>query len=288
MVSSINGKVVQMANSTELGHLISNMVDTIIDAGWMDFAFVGVVRGGDTLAHLMGAELSRRGLSVPDVYSIDITLYRDDLYSGLERPILTHTNLPLSVDGLRLVLVDDVLFTGRTIRAALQEISDYGRPEWVRLAVLVDRGHRELLIQADIVGQQMTASKVSKVEVSIHHPLQAEEVFALMRGNMTNLVCLPKDVLGLRGMSSEQLTLVLDTARISNDFKTCCEKGSNPRGRTVVMAFFENSTRTKISFEVAARFSADVISFSASTSSSKAGKHCSILQEWMRCYPMQW
>ena len=182
MVSSSNGKAVQMANSTDLGHLISNMVDTIIDAGWMDFAFVGVVRGGDTLAHLMGAELSRRGLSVPDVYSIDITLYRDDLYSGLERPILTHTNLPLSVDGLRLVLVDDVLFTGRTIRAALQEISDYGRPEWVRLAVLVDRGHRELPIQADIVGQQMTVSKVSKVEVSIHHPLQAEDGIRIDEG----------------------------------------------------------------------------------------------------------
>lgn len=183
MVSSINGSSVQIANLEQIQDVVSTMVDTIVELGWQNFAFVGVVRGGDTLAHLLGAELGRRGRSVPDVYSIDITLYRDDLYSGLERPILTHTNLPLSVDGLRLVLVDDVLFTGRTIRAALQEITDYGRPDWVKLVVLVDRGHRELPIQADIVGRYMTVSKISKVEVCLHHPLQSEDGIHIDEGH---------------------------------------------------------------------------------------------------------
>jgi len=182
MVSSINDSSVQVSSSSDIERLVSTMVDAIVASDWTDFSFVGVVRGGDTLAHLLGNELERRGFPTPDVYSIDITLYRDDLYSGLERPILTHTNLPLSVDGLRLVLVDDVLFTGRTIRAALQEITDYGRPEWVKLVVLVDRGHRELPIQADIVGQHMTVSKVSKVDVCIHHPLLSEDGIHIEEG----------------------------------------------------------------------------------------------------------
>ena len=164
-----------LADTSQVQSWIHSMVDDLMSLGWSDFAFVGIVRGGDILARLLSEELLRRGLPEPPIHRIDITLYRDDLYSGLERPILTGTELPLSVDGLRLVLVDDVLFTGRTVRAALQEVMDYGRPEWVRLAVLVDRGCRELPIQADVVGQHLTASKHSKIQVRLHHPLFVDD-----------------------------------------------------------------------------------------------------------------
>ena len=83
---------------------------------------------------------------------MDITLYRDDLYTGLEKPVLGDTDLPFEVSGCGIVLVDDVLFTGRTVRAAMGEVWDFGRPAFIRLAVLVDRGHRELPIAPDFVG----------------------------------------------------------------------------------------------------------------------------------------
>ena len=183
MASLINGESMLVADPSSISNMVCSMAETIVQEGWSNFAFVGVVRGGDILAHLIGAELEKCGVAKPAVYSLDITLYRDDLYSGLERPILANSNLPLSVDGMRLVLVDDVLFTGRTIRAALQEIMDYGRPEWIRLAVLVDRGHRELPIQPDIVGTSMKVSRLGKVQVTLHHPIQAEDGIRIDEGH---------------------------------------------------------------------------------------------------------
>ena len=98
---------------------------------------------------------------------MDITLYRDDLYTGLEKPALGVTELPFDMEGTGIVLVDDVLFTGRTVRAALDAFHDYGRPRWIRLAVLVDRGHRELPILADVVGRRIETSLSDKVRVEI-------------------------------------------------------------------------------------------------------------------------
>ncbi|HCP48515.1 MAG TPA: bifunctional pyr operon transcriptional regulator/uracil phosphoribosyltransferase, partial [Deltaproteobacteria bacterium] len=96
----------------------------------------------------------------------DITLYRDDLYTGLEKPSFGETSLPFNMAGTGIVLVDDVLFTGRTIRAALGVIHDFGRPRWIRLAVAVDRGHRELPIQADYVGRKVETNLSDRVSVA--------------------------------------------------------------------------------------------------------------------------
>jgi pyrimidine operon attenuation protein/uracil phosphoribosyltransferase len=96
---------------------------------------------------------------------MDITLYRDDLYTGLEHPVLGDTRLPDSLTGAHVVLVDDVLFTGRTVRAALDEIMDFGRPACIKLAVLVDRGHRELPVAGNYVGRALDTEKGDRVRV---------------------------------------------------------------------------------------------------------------------------
>lgn len=117
---------------------------------------VGLQRGGVWLAEALGDEIARIERPVP-VGAIDVALYRDDI--GL-RPVAPsgRSELPVSVDGATVVLVDDVLYTGRTVRAALDAIGDYGRPRAVQLAVLVDRGHRELPIRPDFVGKNLPTS----------------------------------------------------------------------------------------------------------------------------------
>ncbi len=127
---------------------------------------VGIHSGGVPLAHRLADLISATEGRCPLVGEMDITLYRDDLYTGLEKPVLGETRLPTGLKGAHVVLVDDVLFTGRTIRAALDEIMDFGRPERIQLAVLVDRGHRELPIQADFVGRRIPTQKTDQVVVS--------------------------------------------------------------------------------------------------------------------------
>lgn len=126
---------------------------------------VGIHSGGVPIAHRLASLISNTEGRCPLVGEIDITLYRDDLYTGLEKPVLGDTRLPVALKGTHVVLVDDVLFTGRTIRAALDEIMDFGRPDRIQLAVLVDRGHRELPIQADFVGRQIQTEKSDQVVV---------------------------------------------------------------------------------------------------------------------------
>lgn len=150
------------------------------------FALVGVVRGGLVLAHRIADAIGRLdggapGAARPPVGSLDITLYRDDLYTGLEKPVLGDTRLPFEVNGRAIVLVDDVLFTGRTVRAALDEIMDFGRPRCIQLAVLVDRGHRELPVAADYVGVTLATDKADRVDVCFDGTGQPEGV-RLWRG----------------------------------------------------------------------------------------------------------
>jgi pyrimidine operon attenuation protein / uracil phosphoribosyltransferase len=125
-------------------------------------ALVGIRTGGLHLAKRLRALLGEP--TVP-LGAIDISLYRDDVFEGLPRPEVGPTELPFPLPGVTIVLVDDVLYTGRTIRSALDALMDYGRPRAVRLAVLVDRGHRELPVQPDLVGLRAPTSREETVKV---------------------------------------------------------------------------------------------------------------------------
>jgi pyrimidine operon attenuation protein/uracil phosphoribosyltransferase len=116
------------------------------------------------LARLIGEAAAHDS---PPVGALDITLYRDDLTTIAAHPVVQGTDIPCSIDGRRVLLVDDVLYTGRTVRAALDELVDFGRPSRVELAVLVDRGHRELPIHADYVGLEVATAREQIVHVQL-------------------------------------------------------------------------------------------------------------------------
>jgi pyrimidine operon attenuation protein/uracil phosphoribosyltransferase len=126
---------------------------------------VGIRTRGVPLAEALAAEFQRmEGAEVP-VGVLDITLYRDDLSTIAPQPVVKETHFPTTLSDRAVVLCDDVLFTGRTIRAAMDALVDFGRPRAVRLAVLIDRGHRELPIQADVVGKALQTEKDELVDV---------------------------------------------------------------------------------------------------------------------------
>lgn len=130
-------------------------------------ALVGIRSRGVPLAQRLGARISAiEGADVP-VGFLDINLYRDDLTAIADHPVVRKTEIPFSIAGMKIVLVDDVLFTGRTIRAALDALIDLGRPRQIQLCVLVDRGHRELPIRADFVGKNVPTSLDQQVKVSL-------------------------------------------------------------------------------------------------------------------------
>ena len=135
------------------------------DKGTQDLALVGIADRGDDLARRLATELARiEGAEIP-VGVLDITFYRDDIGLRAEAPEVHETRIGFDVSGKIVVLVDDVLFTGRTIRAAMDALMDFGRPRRIRLAVLVDRGHRELPIRADFVGKNLPTSLNEQVKV---------------------------------------------------------------------------------------------------------------------------
>lgn len=144
-------------------------------------AIVGIRSRGDHLAsRLRDAIRANEGVAVP-LGSLDITLYRDDLTRIGYAPIVHESALDFSVDGKVVVLVDDVLFTGRTIRAAMDALVDYGRPRAIRLAVLVDRGHRELPIRADFVGKNVPTKPADDVRVHLVETDGRDEVEVVAR-----------------------------------------------------------------------------------------------------------
>ena len=136
-------------------------------AGTEGLVLIGIQRRGVPLAHRIAqAILEHEGVVVP-VGALDITFYRDDLSLVAQQPIVKGTQIPFDLNGRTVVLVDDVLYTGRTIRAAMDALIDFGRPQAIRLAVLVDRGHRELPIRADHVGKNVPTSREELVRVQL-------------------------------------------------------------------------------------------------------------------------
>lgn len=148
---------------------VSRMADEILERndGGERLMLVGIQRRGVQIAERIADVIKQReGTDVPRG-ALDITLYRDDLQTVGPRPVVGQTHLPGDVDGQVVVIVDDVLFTGRTIRAALDELADFGRPSRIMLAVLVDRGGRELPIHADVVGKKISVPPGGRVDVFV-------------------------------------------------------------------------------------------------------------------------
>jgi pyrimidine operon attenuation protein/uracil phosphoribosyltransferase len=132
-----------------------------------DLVFIGIMKRGVTLARRLSSKIKEiGGIEVP-MGALDINLYRDDLSEVASQPILRKTEVPFAVKDKKVILVDDVLYTGRTVRAALDAIIDLGRPKFIQLAVLLDRGHRELPIRADYVGKNVPTSERELVEVKL-------------------------------------------------------------------------------------------------------------------------
>jgi pyrimidine operon attenuation protein/uracil phosphoribosyltransferase len=136
-------------------------------AGTEGLALVGIQRRGVPLARRVAESIQEHeGVALP-VGALDITFYRDDLSVVAQQPVVKGTDLPFDLNARTIVLVDDVLYTGRTIRAAMDALVDFGRPQAIRLAVLVDRGHRELPIRADHVGKNVPTSREEVVRVHL-------------------------------------------------------------------------------------------------------------------------
>lgn len=165
---SLKEKAIIMS-SEKISRSLRRIAHEIIErnAGTENLVFVGIYSRGVPLAkRLAGQVFEIEGEGIP-VGVLDITLYRDDV--GPERKINTASasDIPFSVEGKRVILVDDVLYTGRTVRAALDALVDYGRPKEIQLAVLVDRGHREIPVRADYVGKNVPTSRTEAIAVRL-------------------------------------------------------------------------------------------------------------------------
>ena len=146
-----------------------------------DLAIIGIRRGGVFLAQRLRAELTKSLGAEPPLGTLDIALYRDDLSEKGATPIIGPTDIRFPVQGKTILLVDDVLYTGRTVRAALDELVDFGRPRRVWLAVLVDRGGRELPIAPDFVGARLEVADRDHVQVQLTESGAAEDAVVVKR-----------------------------------------------------------------------------------------------------------
>ena len=172
-----------VVDAGELSELVARLAGEIGDRhkGVRDLALVGVKRRGVPLAYRLAALLGKQvKLDVP-VGAIDITLYRDDLELVAETPIVRGSEIGFDINGKTVVLVDDVIYTGRTVRAALSELLDYGRPTRIQLAVLIDRGHRELPVAPDFVGKQIETEAGDIVDICLEEEDGEDGVYLTRR-----------------------------------------------------------------------------------------------------------
>ncbi len=162
-------KPTTLLDARAIDRTLRRMADEIVEhnGGIDDLVIVGIERRGVQLADRIVKIIEAQEKAIITRGALDITLYRDDLQTIGPRPVVGRTQLPLTLDGKRVVIVDDVLYTGRTIRAALDELADFGRPSRIALVVLVDRGGRELPIHADVVGRTVDVPAGQRVDVML-------------------------------------------------------------------------------------------------------------------------
>lgn len=156
-------------DEAQMRRSITRMAHEIIERnkGVEDVVLVGIRRRGEPLAQMLAEGIERVDGAKLEVGTVDITFYRDDLTHLSSDPTLNRTDIPFNIDGKTIVLVDDVLYTGRTVRAAMDALMDVGRARRIQLAVLIDRGHRELPIRADFVGKNIPTSSAEFIRVNL-------------------------------------------------------------------------------------------------------------------------
>src|SRR5271163_326964 len=159
----------QLLSAEEIGRTLQRLAHEIVEksGGAKDLALIGVRRRGVPLSQRLAKLISASAKTEVPVGTLDITLYRDDLSTIGPHPVVQSTDIDFSVDDRDLVIVDDVLYTGRTIRAAMNGLFDLGRPKRIRLCVLIDRGHRELPVEATFIGRTVETSDTEIVEVHL-------------------------------------------------------------------------------------------------------------------------
>ena len=170
-----------LMNGEEMNRAISRIAHEILERnkGTRDLALVGIRTRGVVLANRLKERIESIEKTTIEMGILDITLYRDDLATSKDAPVLRATDIPFPIDGKKVVLCDDVLFTGRTIRAAIDALVDFGRPAQVQLAVLIDRGHRELPFRPDYVGKNIPTSKEMRVKVQMSEEDQEDQVIVV-------------------------------------------------------------------------------------------------------------
>lgn len=167
-----------LLDKKDIDRSITRMSHEIIEKnrGIGSICLVGIQRGGVHIARRLARKLLEiEGTDIP-VGTLDIALYRDDINVRKDQPVIRRTEVPCEINNRRVVLVDDVLFTGRSIRAAMDAVMDLGRPAAIQLAVLVDRGHRELPIKADFVGKNIPTSREETVNVQLEEDMLEDRV----------------------------------------------------------------------------------------------------------------
>ena len=159
----------RLMSASEIERTLVRLAHEIVEKndGGANLGLVGIKRRGVPLAERLAALIEKIEKHPVDVGVLDISFYRDDLSTSGPRPIVKKGDLGFDVNGRDIVLMDDVLYTGRTVRAALDELADFGRPRRIALAVLVDRGGRELPIHADVVGREITVSPGGRIDVMV-------------------------------------------------------------------------------------------------------------------------
>jgi pyrimidine operon attenuation protein / uracil phosphoribosyltransferase len=160
----------EIVDADGLRRIVTRIAHEIVERnkGVEDLVLVGIRRRGVPIASRMAQKIREFEGREPALGSLDITLYRDDLSTVSHQPVVGASEIPVDINGKVVVLVDDVLYTGRTVRAAMDALIDFGRPRSVQLAVVIDRGHRELPIRADFVGKNVPTSKKEVIGVKLN------------------------------------------------------------------------------------------------------------------------
>jgi len=185
---------IRLMDAAGMARVVTRMAHEIVESqgGTKDFALIGIRTRGVPLAQRLAAEIAKSERVRVPVGLLDITLYRDDLTTVAASPVLKRTDISFPVEGKTIVLCDDVLYTGRTVRAAIDGVLDFGRPQKVLLAVLVDRGRRELPIEAQFVGKRISTSATEIVSVTFQETDSGDDVWLLDRETSTAAAKRPK------------------------------------------------------------------------------------------------